>query len=259
MTNQVATSHESVCAGTITAGYVRAEMASSMIRCLNEGAVRFWFVQPCGPYLDMGRNKICRRFLNYDGYLHEGETLHDEEFLYMWDADVKCNPEQLIMLVEAARKYHAEHGVWPVIGGAYLGIHGGTQDVIAYRWHETGEVVRDLPVRDLHTIDYDEVMGHEDPAQVDALGTGSMLIHRSILETMARTFAEPQPWFIEGPLRGIESNVQPYEGVGPAPVGVWFGEDIFFCFRAAQLGHPILLHRGVRLVHYKDLGLSFKE
>jgi GT2 family glycosyltransferase len=37
--------------------------------------------------------------------------------------------------------------------------------------------------------------------------------------------------------------------------GRMIGEDLGFCARVVSLGHPILLHRGAKVVHYKELAI----
>ena len=61
-----------------------------------------------------------------------------------------------------------------------------------------------------------------------------------ILDEMKTYFDAPQHWFTEKVMDGE-----------------WFGEDLMFCLRAASLGHPVLAHSGVRLTHYKEIGLTF--
>lgn len=233
-----------VVAATITASHVRVEMATSVLVAMNvDKAVTRWMVQTSGPYLDMSRNRATRRFLNYPAELAEGEH-YDEEFMLWVDSDEQFTGDDVKALVKTARAHHKKHGVWPVVGGAYLGIAGGQHVVVAYRWQEEKRDTDGVMIQNLVSIPRDE-MKKKTPVEVDAIGTGFMLIHRSILEEMAGHFPEPQPWYYEGPMKMGDGS------------GVWFGEDLWFCFRAAALGHPILLHRGVKLVHYKDIGLAF--
>lgn len=249
MAQQVAdNTRQSVIAGTITAGHLRSEMVTSMIQCLHTGAIDRWMMEPCGPYLDMGRNRVVRHFLNYPQFKPDDEEEWTQDFLYFWDSDVEAKPAQITALVETAEKWHADQGTWPIVGGCYQGVDSGGVHPIVYRWVDVPED-KDYP-RQLHTLTSAEIIAEDTPLCVDAIGTGSMLIHRSILLEMAKRYQEPQPWFYEGPLPGM----------GPAgSVGQWFGEDLFFCFRATALGHPIIAHRGVRLMHYKDIGLPFTE
>jgi GT2 family glycosyltransferase len=82
--------------------------------------------------------------------------------------------------------------------------------------------------------------------QVDAAGTGCLLIHRSVLETM-RENADPHQgdswcWFWDGPIDGI-----------------WIGEDLQFCRRVRSLGFPIYVHTGAILPHSKSYWLDDRQ
>lgn len=68
--------------------------------------------------------------------------------------------------------------------------------------------------------------------QVDATGAGCLLIHRSALQ---RIGDQADEWF------------QP-ERIG----GLWLGEDIAFCARAAAAGVPIHVHTGIQVGHIKS-------
>lgn len=249
MAQQVAdNTKQSVVAGTITAAQVHVEMSKAIITCLSTGAISRWGVEGCGPYLDMGRNEVVRRFLNRPRMNATEVSPNDEvlsqDFLYFWDSDVVATSEDITMIVEYAQKYHAENDVWPVVGGCYQGCDTSGIHPIVYRLEEHPDDEH-YPLQ-LRALTNDDIEESVEPFEVDVIGTGSMLIHRSILEEMATKFHEPQPWFYEGAMGGD----------GPL-AGKWFGEDIYFCFRAQGLGHPIIAHRGVRLTHYKMVGLQF--
>jgi hypothetical protein len=222
-----------VVAGLITAASVRVEHAVSTINALQAPTgLDGYIVVSSGPYLDMGRNKVVRKFLS-DEWSHA-------DFLLMVDDDISYTVEGIDRLVEETVEYHRLTGVWPLTGGPYRGFSGSRENIIAYRKHPTDAdptrfEFRDLPLDEFTAADPDDFI------DVDAFGTGFMLIHRSILDEMAHRFDAPQEWFIEGPAQG----------------GDWFGEDLFFCMRAQALGHPILIHPAVRLVHYKEIGLAF--
>lgn len=229
--------------GTITAGSCRIEYAVSCYMALTSwGEASHWLPQACGPYLDMGRNDTVRRFYTECG---------DDEFLLFVDTDIAFVEGDIAKLVDAARSYEHATGVWPVVGGLYQSPFKGGTKLVAYRLkpevHESGRWKgqhrkngprRFFPLMpsDLDGIDGDSLL------EIDGLGTGFMLIHRSILDHMAREFLAPQEWF--------------YEGVANVEQGEWIGEDLFFCLRAKSLGHPVFAHSGVRLTHYKEAGFT---
>ena len=82
--------------------------------------------------------------------------------------------------------------------------------------------------------------------EVDAAGTGCLLVHRSVLETMQAS-ADPHQgkdwcWFWDGPIDGI-----------------WIGEDLQFCRRVRSLGFPIYAHTGAILPHSKSYWLDDRQ
>lgn len=79
--------------------------------------------------------------------------------------------------------------------------------------------------------------------EIEACGTGCLLIHRSVLEKM-REVADPNQgdnwcWFWDGPINGE-----------------WISEDLLFSRRIRQLGFPIYVHTGAILPHQKSYWLS---
>lgn len=79
--------------------------------------------------------------------------------------------------------------------------------------------------------------------EIEACGTGCLLIHRSVLEKM-REVADPHQgknwcWFWDGPINGE-----------------WISEDLLFSRRVRQLGFPIYVHTGAILPHQKNYWLS---
>lgn len=79
--------------------------------------------------------------------------------------------------------------------------------------------------------------------EIEACGTGCLLIHRSVLEKM-REVADPNQgdnwcWFWDGPINGE-----------------WISEDLLFSRRIRQLGFPIHVHTGAVLPHQKSYWLS---
>lgn len=224
--------------GTITAGSCRIEYAVSCYMALTAWReAAHWLPQSCGPYLDMGRNDTVRRFYAECG---------DDEFLLFVDTDIQFVEGDITKLVDAARSYHAQAGVWPVIGGLYQSPFKGGTKLVAYKLKADvpeGEPTEGAPRRffPLMLSDIDGIDGSS-LLDIDGLGTGFMLIHRDILDHFATEFSAPQEWF--------------YEGVANAEQGEWLGEDLFFCLRAKSLGHPVFAHSGVRLTHYKEAGFT---
>jgi hypothetical protein len=82
--------------------------------------------------------------------------------------------------------------------------------------------------------------------EVDAAGTGCLLVHRSVLETMQDKCDTNQgkdwAWFWDGPIDGE-----------------WIGEDLLFCRRVRALGFPIYAHTGAILPHHKSYWLDDRQ
>ena len=79
--------------------------------------------------------------------------------------------------------------------------------------------------------------------EVDAVGTGCLLIHRSVLEEMRKNATPNQgkdwAWFVEGAIDGT-----------------YFGEDLLFSKRLKSMGFKIHAHTGAILPHQKQFWLD---
>ena len=79
--------------------------------------------------------------------------------------------------------------------------------------------------------------------EVDAVGTGCILIHRRVLLEMQKQATENQgkdwAWFVEGAINGT-----------------YFGEDLLFSKRLKSMGFPIYAHTGAILPHHKQFWLD---
>jgi hypothetical protein len=79
--------------------------------------------------------------------------------------------------------------------------------------------------------------------EIDAAGTGCLMVHRSVLEKM-REVADPNQgkdwcWFWDGPV-----------------AGEWIGEDLLFCRRAKALGFKIHVNTAAVLPHQKSFWME---
>jgi hypothetical protein len=79
--------------------------------------------------------------------------------------------------------------------------------------------------------------------EVDAVGTGCILIHRRVLLEMQKQATENQgkdwAWFVEGAINGT-----------------YFGEDLLFSKRLKSMDFPIYAHTGAILPHHKQFWLD---
>ena len=171
------------------------------------------------------RNEIVQTFLDRA----------DDAWLLMLDSDEIITVPVFDKLVAAA--HDVSH---PIVAGLYFG---------AFR----GDDIYPIPVPLIYRAqDYGYGAINDYPAdrviEIDAAGTGCLLIHRSVLEKMRENATEDQGrdwcWFQDEPIAGH-----------------WVGEDLIFCRRAKALGFPIHAHTGAQLPHRKRywLGESHHE
>jgi hypothetical protein len=177
--------------------------------------------------MDMGRNELTIEFYRNPG-LGEWLVFVDDDVAGWGYAD-------LLDLTQ-----HGHH----IVGGAYSSPHDGKQFIVAYDWgpgiHGPMTLV-DLTVDDLDAMP-------DRPTPVAAIGTGFLAIHRSVIEAFPHYYDPPQPWFAELTLLPPD--------IADVTAGIHLGEDMTFCLRANALGVPVHIHPGVRLIHYKKLGIT---
>lgn len=166
------------------------------------------------------RNEIVSTFLDST----------DSAWLLMLDADEVLTAPAFDKLVAAA---HTQER--PLVAGLYFGAfdQGGlipTPVPLIY-------AAVDGRYAALHDYPRDSVI------EVDAAGTGCMLIHRTVLEALRAKASEHEGpnwcWFNDGPINGH-----------------WFGEDLIFCRRVQDAGFPIVAHTGALLPHRKRFWMT---
>ena len=104
----------------------------------------------------------------------------------------------------------------PILGGLY---------------YRVNDEIGGVPVPVIHAEDW--VDGERFP--VEGTGAGCLLAHRTALRKIADVYDPPAPWFFET----IED-------------GVYYGEDITFCRRAASVGVPVHVDTAIELGHVKS-------
>jgi len=217
------TAHK-VSIGSCDPGQVNGEFAFSLIQiALSRSSRLGTFVRVKGSgLLSKQRNRVVKKFL---------ETKSD--WLLMIDSDEVLTTEAFDKLIEVAHEKDR-----PIVAG------------LVFASFDTGEpypmplptIFLDAPegFLPLHKYDKDSVF------QVDAAGTGCLLVHRSVLEAMRENADEHQGtdwcWFWDGPINGD-----------------WIGEDLQFCRRVRSLGFPIYVHTGAILPHSKSYLLSDRQ
>lgn len=200
--------------------------AMSLLKVTMTRSCRLLPMQFSSAGIAYSRNRTITAFLN-----------GDDDWLFWVDTDIGFEHDTIDRLLEVA---DAERR--PVVGGLYFANHQSTPDGTGgfvtvpvptlYRWAKlpdgrTGFVAwQDYPRDRL--------------VQCDALGSGCVLIHRSVFETMQAKYG-PGMWY---------TNLANPDSDEP------FGEDMSFCVRLAEFEIPVFMHTGVKTTHMKTIWLS---
>lgn len=166
-----------------------------------------------GPRLAEARNQVVDAFAKADA-----------EWLWFVDTDMVFTPDTLERLLATAEVTGAR-----IVGGL---CHTSKGRPVMFRLLND-----DLESERIDSWPEGEVV------EVDATGTGCLLIHRSVFAEMKERFGtlpsgaeNPYPWFVEGMV---------------SAKGQTFGEDTAFCVRARSLGHHIVVDTAIRIGHIK--------
>ena len=167
------------------------------------------------------RNVVVKTFL---------ETT-DADWLLMIDSDERLSLQTWHKLIDSAHDKDR-----PIVSGLVFAAFFDDQDGL----RPVPTIFRMDPERGLEAIDgypIDELI------EVDATGTGCLLIHRSVLLDMQKQATPNQgkdwAWFVEGAIDGT-----------------YFGEDLLFSKRLKSMGYKIFAHTGAILPHHKQFWLD---
>lgn len=165
-------------------------------------------------HLDVGRNKVVQEFMKTQ-----------LEWLLWIDTDMAFQPREFDLVTEAADPEER-----PIVSGLY---YSSERKPVAFKnvFHPEDGMV--------HADAIDEPDG-DGLVEVDGVGFGFVVVHRSVLERVAETYGPThphRPWF-------DCSDFGPY--LEPP------SEDLSFCHRARALDIPIFLHTGARVGHVKN-------
>lgn len=224
--------------GNINRGDVGSALMMGAIQCLQQDVIHGMVVVETGPYLDDGRNKVVANALQ----------LPDWEWLLFVDSDIELTPELVTTLLVPVQDL--ELNAFPVIAGVYVnpfddGLHADNVGPVVYTWGQYRGLGAEEGMESFVRVSREELAALPDfhPSTpevciVDAVGTGFLALHRSLLTHMQSVYPSPQPWFHE-----------------PVVNGVHFGEDMGFCLRLKELGYPVLVNRACTPVHRKTMKL----
>jgi hypothetical protein len=214
---------DKVCIGIVNDGKINGQLAMDLIHIARDPLGKLdHMVQVANIGLTTrSRNVVVKNFL---------EEV-DTPWLLLIDADERLPLDVFHKLIATAHDTER-----PVVSGLVFAAFFDEQDMLRpvptiYRMTENAglQPIDDYPI--------DTVL------EVDAAGTGCLLIHRSVFEKM-REEATPNQgkdwaWFVEGAIDGT-----------------YFGEDLLFSKRIKSLGFPIHAHTGAILKHRKEFWLD---
>lgn len=215
------TAHK-VSIGACDSGQVNAAWAYNIIQLAQARNSRLGpFVRIKGSgLLSKLRNRVVATFLDNT----------QSDWLLMLDTDEQLSIKAFDMLIDAAHDKER-----PVVSGLVFAAFDADKHLYP---KPVPTIFQDAPEGFLPLNRYDK----DSLFEVDAVGTGCLLIHRSVLTKM-REQADPNQgtewcWFWDGPINGT-----------------WVSEDLLFSRRVRQLGFPIYAHTGVILPHQKSYWL----
>jgi GT2 family glycosyltransferase len=190
-------------------GIVHTDFMLSVLALVQQNEPRYldsYLMIRSGPMITMTRNIMTRRYLESDC-----------DWLWMVDSDIDFPPDTLDRMLGAADPVER-----PVLGASYLVLNDELQPVRGiYAIPQLGKPA--VPVEP----EPDTVM------QVDATGTGCLLIHRSVLE---------------------KAGLFPFAQVLTSTCE--YSEDLSFCLRVRELGFPVHVATGIMVGHTKPVRLG---
>jgi len=203
--------------GIITAGNLDIRCVKSLIATAQLGAAEIAIHQN-GPYLDMARNKMVDAFRSDEQYA-------DCDRLLFVDSDIGFDPAHIQTLVDTDL---------PIVSGVYHSLFETGIHPVVYEWTVNDDGVKVmLPLHQWNRPE-EEIL-----VPVEGVGTGFLMIHRSVFERFLEVYSPPIAWFANEIVDGVE-----------------LGEDLGFCYRANELGIPIVVNRSVQVSHSKMIVLQ---
>jgi GT2 family glycosyltransferase len=212
-----------VCIGMVNDGTIDSLLALDLIHIARSPQTQFDHMIQVGNVglTTRSRNVVVKTFL---------ETT-TSDWLLMVDSDERLTVDTFKKLIDTAHDKER-----PIVSG-----------LVFAAFFDENEQLRPVPTiykmdpeKGLEAIDdypLDSVI------EVDAVGTGCLLIHRDVLLKMQEEATENQgkdwAWFVEGAINGT-----------------YFGEDLLFSKRLRAMGFKIHVNTGAILPHHKKFWLD---
>jgi hypothetical protein len=214
---------DKICIGMVNNGTIDSMLAQDLIHIAIHPSQRFHNLVQVGNIglTTRSRNLVVKTFL---------ETT-EAAWLLMIDSDERLSIDAFLKLVDAAHDKDR-----PIVSGLVFAAFFDDEDGL----RPVPTIYRMDPEKGLEAIDaYPE----DQLIEVDAIGTGCILIHRSVLLEMQKQATPNQgknwAWFVEGAIEGT-----------------YFGEDLLFSKRLKSMGFKIHAHTGAILPHHKQFWLD---
>jgi hypothetical protein len=214
---------DKICIGMVNNGTINSMLAQDLIHIAIDPIQKFHNLVQVGNIglTTRSRNIVVKTFL---------ETT-EAAWLLMIDSDERLSLEAFKKLVDAAHDKER-----PIVSGLVFAAFFDNEDAL----RPVPTIYKMDAEKGLEAIDaypLDEVI------EVDAVGTGCLLIHRSVLLEMQKQTTPNQgkdwAWFVEGAINGT-----------------YFGEDLLFSKRLQSIGYKIHAHTGAILPHHKQFWLD---
>jgi hypothetical protein len=215
-------SKDKICIGMVNNGSINSMLAQDLIHIAIHPSRKFHNLVQVGNIglTTRSRNVVVKTFL---------ETT-DAEWLLMIDSDERLSINNWMKLIDSAHDTER-----PIISALVFASFEENNDI-----RPVPTIYRMNPETGLSPIDgypKDQLM------EVDAVGTGCLLIHRNVLLDMQKQATVNQgkdwAWFVEGAIDGT-----------------YFGEDLLFSKRLKSMGYKIHAHTGAILPHFKTFWLD---
>ena len=212
-----------VCIGMVNNGTIDSLLAMDLIHIAKEKDGHFDHMVQVGNIglTTRSRNVVVKTFL---------ETTN-ANWLLMIDSDERLSLDTWHKLIDSAHDKDR-----PIVSGLVFAAFFDNEDALR-------------PVPTIYLMDSEKglqpIDGYPENQliEVDAVGTGCILIHRSVLLDMQKQATPNQgknwAWFVEGAIDGT-----------------YFGEDLLFSKRLKSMGYKIFAHTGAILPHHKQFWLD---
>jgi len=215
--------NDKICIGMVNNNSINSLLAIDLIHIARHPEQHFDNMVQVGNIglTTRSRNIVVKTFLDQT----------DAEWLLILDSDERLSIDTWLKLIRTANEKER-----PIVSGLVFAALFNEKDELQatpciYKMYENGGL------SSIHDYPLDTVL------EVDAVGTGCLLIHRKVLLDIQKNATAHQgdkwAWFVEGAIDGT-----------------YFGEDLLFSKRLKSLGYKIYVHTGAILPHHKQFWLD---